>query len=222
MAVRIIAAGDSFITRRLPEKGYEGFEELAGLIRTFDAAFVNLESTFQWHEGTPAATSGGTWAMSPPTLTEISSVYCQLPTLSGTITRTLTTSPSCRVSSKTLRLPAMTRSTTAYPVALRPNWPSSKTRSLGVPTARLPRTGRTSWARRRLLPFRLRRGPGSSIVKRLATASSCPVTRFCIQLANCNCSHRAFLNHNEKRVRKNAPNQQADLGRLSSNLRKDG
>lgn len=42
MAVRIIAAGDSFITRRLPEKGYEGFEELAGLIRTFDAAFVNL------------------------------------------------------------------------------------------------------------------------------------------------------------------------------------
>ena len=33
MAVRIIAAGDSFITRRLPEKGYEGFEELAGLIR---------------------------------------------------------------------------------------------------------------------------------------------------------------------------------------------
>lgn len=24
MAVRIIAAGDSFITRRLPEKGYEG------------------------------------------------------------------------------------------------------------------------------------------------------------------------------------------------------
>ena len=66
MAVRIIAAGDSFITRRLPEKGYEGFEELAGLIRTFDAAFVNLESTFQWHEGTPAATSGGTWAMSPP------------------------------------------------------------------------------------------------------------------------------------------------------------
>ena len=66
MAVRIIAAGDSFITRRLPEKGYEGFEELVGLIRTFDAAFVNLESTFQWHEGTPAATSGGTWAMSPP------------------------------------------------------------------------------------------------------------------------------------------------------------
>lgn len=66
MAVRIIAAGDSFITRRLPEKGYEGFEELAGLILTFDAAFVNLESTFQWHEGTPAATSGGTWAMSPP------------------------------------------------------------------------------------------------------------------------------------------------------------
>ena len=66
MAVQIIAAGDSFITRRLPEKGYEGFEELAGLIRTFDAAFVNLESTFQWHEGTPAATSGGTWAMSPP------------------------------------------------------------------------------------------------------------------------------------------------------------
>ena len=74
MAVRIIAAGDSFITRRLPEKGYEGFEELAGLIRTFDAAFVNLESTFQWHEGTPAATSGGTlksakWSMRAPAST---------------------------------------------------------------------------------------------------------------------------------------------------------
>ncbi len=108
------------------------------------------------------------------------------------------TSPSCRDSSKTLRLPAMTRSTTAYPVALRPNWPSSKTQSLGVPTARLPRIGRTSWARRRLLPSRLRRGPGPSIVKRLATASSCPVTRFYIQLANCNCSHCAFLNHNER------------------------
>lgn len=103
----------------------------------------------------------------------------------------LTTSPNCRGSSKTLRLPAMTRSTTAYPVALRPNWPSSKTRSLGVPTARLPRTGRTSWARRRLLHSRLRRGPGPSIVKRLATASSCPVTRFCIQSANCNCSRHA-------------------------------
>lgn len=61
-----IAAGDAFITRRLPKGGYEGFEELSSCIKAHDVAFLNLESTFHDNEGIPAAVSGGTWAMSDP------------------------------------------------------------------------------------------------------------------------------------------------------------
>ena len=61
-----IAAGDCFITRRLPEDGYEGFEKLQDLIKRHDVRFLNLESTFHNCEGYPAAESGGTWAMSDP------------------------------------------------------------------------------------------------------------------------------------------------------------
>ena len=61
-----IAAGDCFITRRLPEKGYDGFDELQTLIDSHDVKFLNLESTFHNCEGYPAAESGGTWAMSDP------------------------------------------------------------------------------------------------------------------------------------------------------------
>lgn len=60
------AAGDAFITRRLPRGGYEGFEELSRFIKSHDVAFLNLESTFHDGEGIPAAVSGGTWAMSDP------------------------------------------------------------------------------------------------------------------------------------------------------------
>ncbi len=61
-----IAAGDAFITRRLPQGGYPGFQEMQALIQSHDVAFVNLESTFHDKEAIPAAVSGGTWAMSDP------------------------------------------------------------------------------------------------------------------------------------------------------------
>ena len=61
-----IAAGDAFMTRRLPAGGYEGFEELRQCISVHDVKFLNLESTFHNYEGYPAVESGGTWAMSDP------------------------------------------------------------------------------------------------------------------------------------------------------------
>lgn len=61
-----IAAGDAFVTRRLPKGGYEGFAPLKELIESHDVAFLNLESTFHDNECSPAAESGGTWAMSDP------------------------------------------------------------------------------------------------------------------------------------------------------------
>lgn len=61
-----IAAGDAFMTRRLPEGGYEGFDALQSLIGKYDVRFLNLESTFHDYEGYPAAESGGTWALSDP------------------------------------------------------------------------------------------------------------------------------------------------------------
>ena len=62
------AAGDLFITRKLPDKGYEGLEELTAFIRSHDIRFVNLEMTVHDREGYPFAFSGGTWAMGHPSL----------------------------------------------------------------------------------------------------------------------------------------------------------
>lgn len=59
----LIATGDLFMTRRLPKDGYEGFEEVRDIIMQHDVRFNNLEMTFHDKEGTPAAVSGGTWAM---------------------------------------------------------------------------------------------------------------------------------------------------------------
>lgn len=61
-----IAAGDAFITRRLPKGGYPGFQELKACIEKHDVKFLNLESTFHNYEGYPASVSGGTWACSDP------------------------------------------------------------------------------------------------------------------------------------------------------------
>ena len=61
-----ITAGDAFVTRRLPEGGYEGFEQLQECIKKHDVRFLNLESTFHDYEGYPAVQSGGTWARSEP------------------------------------------------------------------------------------------------------------------------------------------------------------
>jgi len=71
-----VAAGDAFITRRLPEGGYEGFQELQECIKRHDVRFLNLESTFHNYEGYPAEASGGTWAMSDPrTLDDVKDRY---------------------------------------------------------------------------------------------------------------------------------------------------
>ena len=68
MRTTFIATGDSFITRRLPENGYQGFDELEQLIKGHDVRFANLEMTFHRQEGFPAAASGGTWAMTDPAM----------------------------------------------------------------------------------------------------------------------------------------------------------
>lgn len=66
MKTTFIATGDSFITRRFPEGGYEGFDEVRDCILAHDVRFANLEMTFHDKEGYPAAVSGGTWAMADP------------------------------------------------------------------------------------------------------------------------------------------------------------
>ena len=63
-----VAAGDMFITRHLPEKGYEGMRELTEFIDRQDIRFVNLEVTVHDREGYPFGFSGGTWAMAHPDL----------------------------------------------------------------------------------------------------------------------------------------------------------
>lgn len=62
----IIATGDSFMTRRLPENGYDGFEQIREILSQYDVRFSNLEITTHDQEGVPAAFSGGTWAMAEP------------------------------------------------------------------------------------------------------------------------------------------------------------
>lgn len=64
--VRVIATGDSFVTRRIPKEGYPGFAELAAVIGMYDIKFNNLEITIHNQQGYPAAVSGGTWAMAEP------------------------------------------------------------------------------------------------------------------------------------------------------------
>ena len=64
--ISMIATGDAFVTRRIPENGYEGFEQIQEVIKKHDVRFSNLEMTFHRQEGTPAAQSGGSWAMTDP------------------------------------------------------------------------------------------------------------------------------------------------------------
>lgn len=61
-----IAAGDSFITRRVPSKEAQSFRELASVIQQADVKFTNLEVSVHNFEGFPSAVSGGTWAAAPP------------------------------------------------------------------------------------------------------------------------------------------------------------
>lgn len=68
MKISFIATGDSFITRHVPRDGYPGFDPLRELITEHDVGFNNLETTFHDQEGYPAASSGGTWAMTEPSM----------------------------------------------------------------------------------------------------------------------------------------------------------
>ena len=64
--ITITATGDSFMTRPVPEGGYQGFEEVREKVLEGDIRFNNLEFTAHDLEGTAASASGGTWAMSEP------------------------------------------------------------------------------------------------------------------------------------------------------------
>ena len=64
-----IAAGDVFISRRLPERCYEGFEEFRQLVLEHEVRFANLEILFLDGEGF-AGSSTGTFAIGPPAAIE--------------------------------------------------------------------------------------------------------------------------------------------------------
>ena len=66
MKTTFIATGDAFMTRRLPDGGYPGFQEVQKIINAHEVRFNNLEFTAHDKEGYPAAFSGGTWAMAEP------------------------------------------------------------------------------------------------------------------------------------------------------------
>ena len=66
MITTVAAAGDIFMTRRLPDVPYPGEAALAEFLRNFDVRFANLEITVHDREGSPGAVSGGTWAMAHP------------------------------------------------------------------------------------------------------------------------------------------------------------
>ncbi|UIO40140.1 CapA family protein [Brevibacillus brevis] len=68
------ATGDSFITRNLPYRD-QAFEEVSSLLHRADVRIANLETTVHDNEGYPSAQSGGTWAMSPPSVLQVMKDY---------------------------------------------------------------------------------------------------------------------------------------------------
>ena len=75
MKSTFVATGDAFITRHLSDKKYSGFEQVRELIARHDFRFCNLEMTFHRQEGYPAASSGGTWAMTDPDMLDDVAAY---------------------------------------------------------------------------------------------------------------------------------------------------
>ena len=67
--MRVTAAGDGMIFRRLPGE-YEGFAQVRDFIRRGDLRFLNLETTVHRHETFGAAVSGGSWFCAPPEILE--------------------------------------------------------------------------------------------------------------------------------------------------------
>jgi poly-gamma-glutamate capsule biosynthesis protein CapA/YwtB (metallophosphatase superfamily) len=68
--LRLAAAGDAFIARRLRNEQGGRFERLIALLHNADAAFVNLETLFHTFEHPPASESGGTYAAAEPALAD--------------------------------------------------------------------------------------------------------------------------------------------------------
>ncbi len=64
--IRIVLVGDVFISRSIPDNGYDGFKEIVNLINAHEVRFANLETTVHDREGYPSAFPGGTWAMAAP------------------------------------------------------------------------------------------------------------------------------------------------------------
>lgn len=64
--IKILLAGDVFMTRRLPEIGYKGMDEVMSLIKQHEVRFANFESTVHRREGYPSLFPGGTYAMTDP------------------------------------------------------------------------------------------------------------------------------------------------------------
>lgn len=73
--VSVALTGDSFMTRRLPQGGYDGFAELKELLAESDVRFCNLEMTIHEGEAFPAAFSGGTWAYGAPEILDDLNAY---------------------------------------------------------------------------------------------------------------------------------------------------
>ena len=67
--MRVTAAGDGMIFRRLPGE-YDGFAQVRDFIRRGDLRFLNLETTVHRHETFGAAVSGGSWFCAPPEILE--------------------------------------------------------------------------------------------------------------------------------------------------------
>lgn len=66
--ITIVAAGDSFITQRLPQDVH--FTALKNYIEAHDVRFTNFEILLHDFEVYPAPTSGGTWAVARPEVLE--------------------------------------------------------------------------------------------------------------------------------------------------------
>ena len=64
--MNILGVGDILVAKRLPSKGYCGYDEIKHLLDSHDACFGNLETTVHDNEGYPSAFPGGSYAMASP------------------------------------------------------------------------------------------------------------------------------------------------------------
>ena len=64
--INILGVGDILVAKRLPSKGYCGYDEIRHLLGSHDACFGNLETTVHDNEGYPSAFPGGSYAMANP------------------------------------------------------------------------------------------------------------------------------------------------------------